>query len=576
MRVVMQGMLERVATDAASESTNSANTVLVVTKSGSVHSVLDAPQSIRSAHDEEDGGLSIEDLWSATVASAIRTIIKRTLRSRECHSSDVSADDGEYELLCVAQGRDRVLLIVRDMSRHKTSLAQIRELAYTDEATSLPNREFLFLELGKITAMQNLKGGRAALIGLQVDQFSDHGHTLAPEEEHEILRELADRLTSQIRGMNDATKCEDSRYSVVARTDFRRFSIALPSIDSGEDAEAAVLRVLQAMEDPVTIGSREVTVNVNGGIALFPQDGTDAQTLYRNAITALEEAVRSPSKRFKFHSGTVRLRSLQRQDLAVELKAALDSDSYELNFLPIVAANGGPVWSMEALLRWPETILGSQPTRKIVTVAEHTGLIVPIGNWVLRRACSALLSWREAGHRDVSLAVNLSAQELSREDLARRVEAILRDADIDPAWLNVEIKEHMLSRDAMKQFAMCKDLKTIGVNVVVDDYGTGSCSLAQLSQSPVDAIKIDNSLVARVGSCDRSRAACAAAVALADNLDIAVIAEGVETQRQADILRDQGCDYLQGFLFTKPLDADRVESYLATSAVADSTIARRA
>jgi EAL domain-containing protein (putative c-di-GMP-specific phosphodiesterase class I)/GGDEF domain-containing protein len=407
-----------------------------------------------------------------------------------------------------------------------------------------------------------LREGRAAVLCIHVDQFGDEGNALIAGHEDDLLRELASRLEMHLRGMNDACQDDIERYSIVARTNFRQFSILLPSIESGEDAESVMMRLLGVLTQPVSLDMRTVTVAANGGVALFPQDGTDPDALYNNALAAMEDARNSMSTSFRFHSGTVRLRNLQRQDLAADLKTALDRRDFTLNYLPIVDAHTGSIRSVEALLRWPKTILGARSTRKIITIAEYTGLIVEIGEWVLQGACEQLQSLRAVGHDDIRIAVNLSGQEFSHANLAERVEAILRDASIDPASLDLEIKEHMVYRDAMQKHARCKHLKSIGVGVVIDDYGTGGCTLAHLSQSPVDTIKIDMSFVANIESSDRDRAACAAAIALAHGLGMRVIAEGVETEFQAEFLRDKGCDLLQGFLFCEPLTSDALIGYL--------------
>lgn len=569
-------MVDQVAIEARHDSTATGNMVLVVSQDGSICSVLETPESLRTSQRIALTTSSIDDLWPRALVDTVRTNIKRTIRSRQFHSDDAEnpADGTNHEFIYVPQGRDRVLLVVRDISASKDALSRITRLAYTDDVTALPNREFLLSELKRITDMQRLKEGRAAMLCIHVEQFDDDGHALIAGHEDDLLRELASRLTMQLRGMNDATQTDFDRYSVVARTDFRQFSIVLPNIDGGEDAESVMMRLLGALRQPVSIGSRSVVATVHGGVALFPQDGTEPDPLYRNAIAAMEDARNSPLNSLRFHSGTVRLRNLQRQDVAADLKTALDREDFVLNYLPVVDAHTGAVKSVEALLRWPETILGSRSTQKIITIAEYTGLIVQIGEWVLRRACEGLQRWREAGHVDIRVSVNLSGQEFSNVQLAERVAAILSETGADPTSLDLEIKEHMVFRDAMQKHATCDQLKSLGVGVVIDDYGTGACTLAHLSQSPVDLIKIDNSFVANITSSERDRAACAAAIALAHGLGMQVIAEGVETDCQAQFLREQGCDQLQGFLFSKPLSADELLKYLDDAAATVTDTAR--
>ena len=239
------------------------------------------------------------------------------------------------------------------------------------------------------------------------------------------MRQLAARMTAHLRGSNDDTITDFDRLSIAARADYRHFCIVLPSIESGEDAEAVVRRVVDDLKKPVTVAQRTIAVQACGGVSLFPQDAADPAGLFENALAAMEDARNDAAVSYKFHSGTVRLRTVQRQDLEGELRSALEREMYALNFLPIVDTVSGEVTVLEALLRWPDTIIGTQPTRKVVRVAERTGLIIPIGEWVVRNACEQLQALRKAGHANVRMAVNLSSQELASDGIAERIAQLL-------------------------------------------------------------------------------------------------------------------------------------------------------
>lgn len=540
------------------------NLVLIVSQRGIILNVVEAVESVREKIADGSDEASIDRLWPTDVADNIREVLKRVLRNRRSHSMEIdnAANALTGDCLFVPQGPDRALMIVRDLSKQKLALCRARHLAYNDDATGIPNREFLFRELQKITDLQRLKEGRSAIICLHVGQFDDHGYGLNSVQQDEVLKKLAQRLTTHLRGSNDDSIKNYERYSVAARTDYRQFGVILPDIESGEDAEAVVKRLVTDLKKPVTVGTRKVSVLACGGVALFPQDGMDAASLYDNAMTAMADARNNQSTLYKFHSGTVRLRSLQRNDLEVEMKSALARNGYALNFLPIVDAQTGAPTTIEALLRWPETVLGTQSTRKIVRVAERTGLILPIGQWVLRHACDQLQAWKHAGHADLRVAVNLSSQELASDGIVDCIENVLKETGTNPGDLDLEIREDMLFREVLTNFATCKKLKALGIRIVVDDYGVGGCSLAHLSQSPVGALKIDNTFVSNLETSKRDAAACAAAIAMANELGIEVIAEGVETVHQADVLRRQGCRYMQGFLFSTPMSDDETLKYL--------------
>ena len=248
------------------------------------------------------------------------------------------------------------------------------------------------------------------------------------------------------------------------------------------------------------------------------------------------------------------------------LQSALEQGTYALNFLPVVDRGTDQPTEIEALLRWPDTVLGTQSARKLIRVADRTGLMLEIGEWVLRHACEQLRTWRERGHTDVRLAVNVSAQELVSEGFVSRAERILADTNTDPADLDFEIKEHMLFRESQRDFQTCKQIHALGARVVIDDYGIGACSLAQLSQSPIGAIKVDNSIIADIVQSERDQAAFAAAVAIAEKLGIGVIAEGVETDEQARIVAELGCEQMQGFLFSLPMTEAEIVKYLDKAA----------
>ncbi|MGB5336285.1 MAG: EAL domain-containing protein [Woeseiaceae bacterium] len=541
--------------------------ILICSQAGTIHRVIEAEPTVRDELAASSSTPTIDDLWPEALTRRIRDSLSRALRSRESHSVELEhpADGTASEFIFVVQGPDRAMVIVRDLSEQRQALARARKLAYTDDVTGLPNREFLFRELLKITDVQRLREGRAAVICLRIGQFDDHGYSLNSTQQDEVLKQLAARLTMNLRGLNDDRGNDYERYSVAARTDYRQFCIVLPSIESGEDAEAVVARVVEDLRKPTAIGTRTVALQACGGVALYPQDGTDPAALFENACGAMEDARNDSSAPYKFHSGTVRLRTLQRHDLEEELRSTLDRNEYALNFLPIVDAESGVPITIEALLRWPDTLLGTQPTRKIVRVAERTGLILPIGQWVLRSACEQLKAWHSLGYPDLRIAINISSQELGSDGISERIEQVLRETGTDPRHLDIELKEHMLFREVLTDYSACRKLKKLGARIVVDDYGVGACSLAQLSQSPVDAIKIDNSIVANVEVNERDRAACAAAIAVANSLGLDVVAEGVETDGQAQFLRDNGCHYLQGFLFSTPMNDAEARNYLSSA-----------
>ena len=521
--------------------------------------------SILHSSVEMEPNCALDAIWPEAVCSRIRDNLRRALRTRRFFSEELTLDEPgkSAEFTYITQGRDRVLLVVRDMSQHRQALSRLKRLAFVDEATALPNREYFLAQLDKIVEHQRLREGRCAVICCHFEDVGLRQGSVSTLHFDAILHEFGARLARELRGANTDEDDDYERRSVVARTDFQRFGIILPAIENGSDAESVTERLTVALQAPVEIDGKTYRAQVHAGIGLFPQDGSDARTLFENANAATEEARTGGTGEVKFHSGTVKLRTLQRQDLEVELRSALDRGAFALNYQPIVDAVTGDVRAVEALLRWPESVMGAHSTSKVIGLAERTGLIVPIGEWVLRESFDQLKSWQDAGKPDLRLSVNLSMQEFSRTEIAARMAALMLQVGVQPSSVDLEITEKMLSRDAVAGYRAMDALKALGVSFIVDDFGTGACSLAQFAHSPVGGIKIDISLVKGLETCERDLAACAAAISSAHALGLTAVAEGVETAGQAERLRQHGCDFLQGFHFSRPLAAAQMREFLA-------------
>ena len=512
---------------------------------------------------------SVDDLWPEDIAQKVRQAFRRAVRGRASLTEFIELDnDARLELICVPQGPDRVLAIVRDRSARERALLDMQRIAYTDDVTGLPNREFLMSELERVVEHQRLRDGRLAVIVIYAGPLDDAGTPLTSWYSDRVLKEVARRLTVGLRNCNAMHGDGENfqRYTVLARMDHRHFGVVLPSIDSGVEVEGIVERLIGNISQPVTVDGRSVDVTTQGGIALFPQVGMSTRTLYVNAESALEDARQDGNESFRFHTGTVRLKALQRQDLEVELRSALAAGAMHLRYLPIVDAKTRQVRTFEALLRWPQDFVVRHSISKIVEFAERTGLILDLGDWVLRRAIVALQAWRRAGHEHIRLAINLSLAELVDESSRRRIRETLDVMGVPADSLDIEISERSLIRESSRDFQHCRLLKGLGMRIVVDDFGTSMNTVAQLAQSCADVVKIDRSLVSHIDSNDRDRRTTAAVIAMARELGMHVVAEGVEKESQASILESQGCRELQGFLFTQPIVEEQIPAFLETNA----------
>ncbi|MEO0573990.1 MAG: phosphodiesterase [Pseudomonadota bacterium] len=550
------------------------NTVLVMTQEGVVIQCIERGSLLSGCalNFTSKQSVTIFDLLPDAQAKDVRSHLKRAIRGRLsfCERVRVANREQTYEFMYVPQGIDKILVVARDMANLLGDLQRVRKLAFQDRATGLPNRQFLVEDLGDALQSQALKEGRLGVLSIHIGQIEDFGYGMSGAQLDDVLRQLADRLSVQIRGTNEPLTEDMERVSVVARTDYRQFAVVLPKIENGEDAESVAARIVDTLSEPIMNERGHVYVSPRVGVALFPQDGNDSDTLLSNAEAAMDDARHARSACYRMHSGTIRLRALQRQDLATELRTALQRNDYRLKYLPVIDAQSGQVSCIEALLRWPTTLLTAQPIQKILTVAERTGIVADIGDWVMQQALEDFASWREQGHDSVRIAINLTAPEFGRIDLVERLSHLLEKFAVPAQLVDLEIGEHILVRDAQDNFATCKRLEALGVRVIVEDFGAGTCSAAMLAESPIGGVKIDRRLVSRTADSVAHRGACAGIVALARQLELPVTAVGIEKPLHDTLMRDIDVDQLQGFLFTQPLPAETVVEFLVESQSAQS------
>ena len=549
---------------------NAGNTVMVLHQDGRIVQCVERGDLLASAAEDLmlASSVTIGEALPQDLAAQVQNHVKRALRGRVSFCERVREGEGArtWEFMYVPQGRDKVMVVARDMSHQASELQQARRLAFEDRATGLPNREFLFDELNAAVQTQSLREGRLGVLSIHIGQIDDFGYGLNGSQLNEVLCEVAQRLALQLRGTNEPLTASMERVSVVCRSDYRQFAIVLPTIEGGDDAEAVARRVLEVLAEPVICEAGTVYVSPRIGVALFPQDGRTADSLLENAEAAMEDARLTHDACYRMFSGTIRLRMLQRLDLASELRSALEREAYELHYLPVRQALTDETTTIEALLRWPSNLLTAQPIHKILSVAERTGIVELIGEWVLRRALSDFASLRKQGHTSLRLAINLTSKELGRKDLAEQLKSILRDVDVEPEWLDFEVAEHVLMRDAQQNYTACRRLARMGAAIVIEDFGAGGCSPVMLAEGPVSRIKLARRVVGRVLDCERQRSACRAIVAAARELDVQVTGVGVESAAQAEMLREIGCDALQGFFFSQPLAAEDLPAFLDRTA----------
>jgi diguanylate cyclase (GGDEF)-like protein/PAS domain S-box-containing protein len=434
---------------------------------------------------------------------------------------------------------------IDDLRERRAAERRIRQLLQFDELTGLPNRQLLFERLGTILQTS----AQTAVLVLELDRFKRINDGLGPTVGDAVLREVAQRIAATVRSID-----------LVARRDGDEFVIVMPA------PPLPALHMAQALLDiaarPIWIEEQEVHITCSIGIATAPADGDHADTLLRRANAALHQAKLQGRNQASVYSGAPHDDDPERLALEIALRHALRDEQLDLHYQPQVDLVHGRIVGVEALLRWQHPTLGRIAPDRFIPIAEETGLIVAIGDWVLRRAIDQATDWQRAGLPPLRMAVNLSARQLLQPDLARRIEGLLAAAGLDPRLFGVEVTESMLIANFDQAVQHLKALRALGVEVSLDDFGTGYSSLSYLRRLPVDVVKIDRSLVPDVTALAEDVSITRAIITMAHQLQMKVLAEGVESEGQAALLAANQCDQMQGYWFSSAQPAAVVETML--------------
>jgi diguanylate cyclase (GGDEF)-like protein/PAS domain S-box-containing protein len=447
-----------------------------------------------------------------------------------------------------------LVCVVRDITERTYAEEQIKHLAYHDALTGLPNRLLFKDRLTVAISHAQRERSKLAVLFLDLDRFKVINDSLGHNIGDQLLQAVAGRIQSCVR-----------ESDTVARLGGDEFTILLPHLPHGEDAALVAQKIIDAVRYPFQIEGREFFMTTSIGISLYPDDGIDAETLIKNADTAMYQAKEQGRDNYQLFNAFINAKALQRIALEHGLRKALLNQELAVFYQPIYDFRTGKISGMEALLRWNHPTLGMIPPAVFIPLAEAIGVMVPIGTWAMRVACGQAKAWHDQGYRTLSLAVNLSVCQLQQPDLLQRVEEILNETGLPARLRELEITESSAMQSPENSVRTLYELKKVGVRISLDDFGTGHSSLSYLKRFPIDTLKIDQSFVRDITHDPDTAAIVTAIIAMAHSLRLKVIAEGVEFTEQSNFLKRYSCDQMQGYLMKAPVPVDRFTELLATA-----------
>jgi diguanylate cyclase (GGDEF)-like protein/PAS domain S-box-containing protein len=455
--------------------------------------------------------------------------------------------------------------IIEDLTEGRRTAEKIHLLNYYDSLTGLPNRIFHKELIKRSIAHAQRHKEIFALIYIGLDNFQRINDTLGHDSGDILLKAVADRLTNSLRKSDYVARSDEHEtVNIVSRAGGDEFIVLVHDLNHAQDAATASRRLLGEISAPYDLDGREVFITISIGIALYPDDGTEVDDLLKNAEKAMRHTKSEGKNNYHFYSSAMHSSILELLTLENELHKALERNELVLYYQPQVNAATRMVTGMEALIRWRHPDKGLIPPMRFIPLAETSGLIIPIGEFVIRTACKQIKTWQESGYKQMKIALNVSGRQFDQQNLIEIIQEALLSTMISPRCLEVEITESTIMRNPEKTILILNELKVMGIRISIDDFGTGYSSLSYLKRLPVlDFLKIDRSFVMGLASDPRDQAIVRAIIAMAHSLKLKTIAEGVETEEQLSFLLEHGCDEIQGYLFSRPLPAEEIPGILA-------------
>ena len=524
---------------------------------------LDRPSTDLALWDDQASQTMQGPAWDAQ--SSVRNF-PCTLNTKNQEKRDIllSAE------LTQINGKDCVLCVMRDVSEQKVAERNLAYLANYDSLTGLPNRVLFRKRLAQAMQRADQHVQLMALMFLDLDRFKTVNDSLGHQSGDELLQQVAKRLAGCLRGRDTVGRGvrKGQADSMVSRLGGDEFTLIVEGVSNVEEITRIAQRVLDEFAQPFLLDEHEIVVSVSIGITVYPFDDKSLDDLIRDADAAMYRAKEQGRNNFQFYADDLNVNAIESLWTEAELRQALERDQFELVYQPKLDIRKGTINGAEALLRWNSPRLGQVQPVRFIPILEDTGLIVPVGLWVLRTACAQAAAWNRAG-MDLNIAVNLSSRQFRDESLIAKISAALEDSGLPASKLELEVTESLLMEDSTRSEATLDRIKQMGVRISIDDFGTGYSSLAYLKRFPLNTLKIDRSFVRDIGIDQDDTAIVLAVIALAQSLRISVVAEGVETAEQLAFLRGTQCEEAQGYLIGRPLKVDAFEQKIAESREAE-------
>ena len=481
------------------------------------------------------------------------------------HAFEVGATDFITKPLNYAILGHRVRYLLRTMQAFENvrkSKKEIHHLAFYDALTNLPNRRLFGDRLQQAVEAARRNDHLMGILFIDIDNFKRINDSFGHSVGDKLLRTVAAQLVACLRRCDSVGREVDENQVSVSRLGGDEFTVLLTHLEKAEDAARVAKRIIEAVSVPFLLGDEEVVVTPSIGISVFPYDGDGAEDLIKNADTAMFHAKEQGKNNYQFYTNSMSATAFERLSMENALRKALGNDELLVYYQPKIDLVSGRAIGMEALIRWNHPEMGLISPAEFIPLAEETGLIVPIGEWVLRTVCKQIRDWRDTGSEVLRVAVNLSACQFRQTMLLQVVGQIIDETGIGAEWLELELTESVIMDNIQTSSTVLRDLKKMGVHISMDDFGTGYSSLSLLKRLPLDTLKIDQSFVRDITTDPDDAAIVDAIISLAHSLRLRVIAEGVETSEQLEFLRSRGCDEVQGYLFSRPRPVVEIERWL--------------